>query len=312
MTNPQKRPKDKRLALIAGPTASGKTALALRLAQSRPVTIINADSAQVYGALPILSAQPSAKEMASAPHRLFGYLDGREACSAARWALDAKREIESAWSEDRLPILVGGTGMYLRTLLDGIAPIPEIDPEVRNAVRALPTAEAYRALADTDATSAAALSPNDDSRIKRALEVIRSTGKSIVEWRKLREGGIGDAVELHPLLLLPPRDWLHKRCNLRFEQMLERGAVEEVRALLALDLPADAPVMRAIGVPEIAAMLHGEIDRDEALARGQAATRQYAKRQYTWFRNQSPDSWPRYAEVYSDSEFSKIERLFHF
>ncbi|MBK7163302.1 MAG: tRNA (adenosine(37)-N6)-dimethylallyltransferase MiaA [Sphingomonadales bacterium] len=312
MTNPQKRPRGKRLALIAGPTASGKTALALRLAQSRPVTIINADSAQVYAHLPILSAQPSAEEIASAPHRLFGYLDGRETCSAARWAQDAKREIETAWSEDRLPILVGGTGLYLRTLLDGIAPIPDIDPEVRSAVRALPTAEAYQALVEIDAASATALSPNDDSRIKRALEVMRSTGKSIVEWRKLREGGIGDAVELHPLLLLPPRDWLHERCDLRFEQMLERGAVDEVRALLALNLPADAPVMRAIGVPEIAAMLRGEIDRDEALARGQAATRQYAKRQYTWFRNQPPERWPRYTEVYNDSEFNIIERLFQF
>ena len=250
--------------------------------------------------------------MASAPHRLFGYLDGREACSAARWALDAKREIEMAWSEDHLPLLVGGTGLYLRTLLDGIAPIPEIDPEVRSVVRALPTAEAYQALAELDAVSAASLSPNDDSRIKRALEVMRSTGKSIVEWRKLREGGIGDVVDLHPLILLPPRDWLHERCDRRFEQMLERGAVDEVKALLAHNLPADAPVMRAIGVPEIAAMLRGEMDRDEALARGQAATRQYAKRQYTWFRNQSPDSWPRYIEVYSDSEFSKIESLFHF
>ena len=312
MTNPQKRPRGKRLALIAGPTASGKTALALRLAQSRPVTIINADSAQVYAHLPILSAQPSAEEMASAPHRLFGYLDGREACSAARWALDAKHEIETAWSEDRLPILVGGTGLYLRTLLDGIAPIPDIDPEVRSAVRALPTAEAYRALVEIDAASATALSPNDDSRIKRALEVMRSTGKSIVEWRTLREGGIDDLVDLHPLLLLPPRDWLHERCDLRFEQMLERGAVDEVRALLALNLPADAPVMRAIGVPEIAAMLRGEIDREEALARGQAATRQYAKRQYTWFRNQPPDNWPRYGGVFNDSEYIKIERLFHF
>ena len=254
----------------------------------------------------------SAEEMASAPHRLFGYLDGREACSAARWALDAKHEIETAWSEDRLPILVGGTGLYLRTLLDGIAPIPEIDPDVRSAVRALPTAEAYQALVEIDAASATALSPKDDSRIKRALEVMRSTGKSIVEWRKLREGGIDDLADLHPLLLLPPRDWLHERCDLRFEQMLERGAVDEVRALLALNLPADAPVMRAIGVPEIAAMLRGEIDREEALARGQAATRQYAKRQYTWFRNQPPDNWPRYGGVFNDSEYIKIERLFHF
>ncbi len=312
MTNPENKQGDKRLALIAGPTASGKTALALRLAQSRPVTIINADSAQVYGALPILSAQPSAEEMASAPHRLFGYLDGREACSAARWAQDAKVAIETAWQDGRLPLLVGGTGLYLRTLLDGIAPIPEVDPQVRSAVRALPTSEAYRTLAEIDAASAAALSPNDDSRIKRALEVVRSTGTSIVEWRKLREGGIGDMVDLSPLLLLPPRDWLHIRCDLRFGQMLEHGAIEEVEALMARNLPDDAPVMRAIGVPEIAAMLRGEIGRDEALARGQAATRQYAKRQYTWFRNQPPPSWPRHTEVYNDSNFGQIERLFHF
>ncbi|MBK6706477.1 MAG: tRNA (adenosine(37)-N6)-dimethylallyltransferase MiaA [Sphingomonadales bacterium] len=307
MTNPQKR-----VALIAGPTASGKTALALRLAQTRPATIINADSAQVYAHLPILSAQPSAEEMASAPHRLFGYLDGREACSAARWAQDAKREIAAAWDEGRLPVLVGGTGLYLRTLLDGIAPIPEIDPEVRGAVRALPTPTAFEALAKEDAASAAAIAPNDDSRIKRALEVIRSTGKTVIEWRKLREGGIGSEVELHPLILLPPRDWLHERCDRRFETMMEQGAVEEVRALLALDLPPDAPVLRAIGVPEISAMLLGEIDRAEAIARGQAATRQYAKRQYTWFRNQPPKGWPRWDKAYNDSLFDEIERLFHF
>lgn len=312
MTNPQKRPGNKRLALITGPTASGKTALALRLAQSQPVTIINADSAQVYAHLPILSAQPSAEEMAATPHRLFGYLGGHEACSAARWAQDAKHEIEAAWDAQRLPLLVGGTGLYLRTLLDGIAPIPEIDPAVRSAIRALPTAQAYQSLAESDAASAAMLSPNDDSRIKRALEVIRSTGKSITEWRGLREGGIGGEVQLHPLILLPPRDWLHERCDRRFAQMLEQGAIGEVQALLALGLPTDAPVMRAIGVPEIAAMLCGEITHDAALARGQAATRQYAKRQYTWFRNQPPTGWPRHTKVYSDSEINIIERLFQF
>jgi tRNA dimethylallyltransferase len=307
MTNPQKR-----VALIAGPTASGKTALALRLAQSQPVTIINADSAQVYAHLPILSAQPSAAEMTTTPHRLFGYLDGHEACSAARWAQDAKDEIRAAWDADRLPVLVGGTGLYLRTLLDGIAPIPEIDPDVRQSVRSLPTPSAFEALANEDATSATVLSPNDDSRIKRALEVIRSTGKSISEWRGLREGGIGGDIDLHPLILLPPRDWLHDRCNRRFEVMMEQGAIEEVRALLALDLPPDAPVLRAIGVPEIAAMLRGEIPMEEAVARGQAATRQYAKRQYTWFRNQPPADWPRWIEAYNDSSFDEIERLFHF
>lgn len=300
------------MALIAGPTASGKTALALHLAQKQPVTIINADSSQVYAHLPVLSAQPSATEMATAPHKLFGYLDGRDACSAARWAQDAKTEIEQAWREERLPLLVGGTGLYLRTLLYGIAPIPEIDREMRKVVRSLPTDVAYQALLEEDAASAAALSPNDDSRVKRALEVIRSTGTSIIDWRKRLEGGIADEVDLRPLILLPPRDWLHDRCDQRFEQMMEQGAVDEVRSLLALNLPADAPVMRAIGVPEISAMLNGEIDRAEAVSRGQAATRQYAKRQYTWFRNQPPKDWPRWIEALNDSDLGQIERLLQF
>ena len=300
------------MALIAGPTASGKTALALHLAQKQPVTIINADSAQVYAHLPILSAQPSAEEMATAPHKLFGYLDGREACSAARWAHDARAEIDQAWRDNRLPLLVGGTGLYLRTLLYGIAPIPEIDRETRMVVRALETADAYKALQSEDAGSAAALSPNDDSRIKRALEVIRSTGRSILDWRTLREGGIAEKVELRPLILLPPRQWLHERCDSRFVQMMEQGAVEEVQAVLTLGLPMDAPVMRAIGVPAISAMLRGDIDMDEAISLGQAATRQYAKRQYTWFRNQPPEDWPRWIKAYNDSSFDEIERLFHF
>jgi tRNA dimethylallyltransferase len=302
----------KPVALIAGPTASGKTALALSLAARHDVTIINADSAQVYANLPILSAQPSAAEMASAPHRLFGYLDGKEACSAARWAADAKAAIAQAHRDGRLPVLVGGTGLYMRTLLDGIAPVPDIDPGVRAAVRALPTQSAAAALADEDAALAAKLGPNDDSRIKRGLEVIRSTGRSILDWRTEKIGGILGQIDLHPLILLPPRDWLHNRCDTRFELMMNNGAVEEVKALLALELPLDAPVMRAIGVPDIAAMLAGEISENTAIERGQAATRQYAKRQYTWFRNQSPVDWLRFEEVVCDSNIDKIERLFQF
>jgi tRNA dimethylallyltransferase len=309
ISNPRER---KPVALIAGPTASGKTALALALTKQRSVTVINADSAQVYANLPVLSAQPTAAEMASAPHRLFGYLDGREACSAARWATDAKVAIAEAHEGDRLPVLVGGTGLYLRTLLDGIAPIPEIDADVRAEVRAMATADAQEALALEDALSATQLSDNDDSRIKRALEVIRSTGRSISDWRLAKKGGIGDSVRLHPLILLPPRAWLHARCDARFGAMMAGGAVEEVQALLALDLPADAPVLRAIGVPEIGAMLRGEIDGSEAIARGQAATRQYAKRQYTWFRNQPPPDWSRWSEAVYDSDIDKIERLFQF
>jgi tRNA dimethylallyltransferase len=307
--NPVER---KPVALIAGPTASGKTALALWLAQRRDMTIINADSAQVYAHLPVLSAQPSLTEMASVPHRLFGYLDGREACSAARWAADAKDAIEEVHVAGRLPVLVGGTGLYLRTLLEGIAPIPEIDADVRTTVRALETADAYAALLREDATMASALNPQDDSRIKRALEVIRSTGRSIAEWREAREGGMADKVSLHPLILLPPRDWLHARCNARFEAMMAAGAIDEVRELLAMGLPTDAPVLRAIGVPEIAAILAGEIGQAEAVLRGQAATRQYAKRQYTWFRNQPPGNWSRWSEELNDFHFPQIERLFHF
>ena len=276
------------------------------------MTIINADSAQVYANLPILSAQPSAAELASAPHRLFGYLDGREACSAARWAKDATHELEQAWEQNRIPVLVGGTGLYLRTLLDGISPIPEIDPEIRGAVRALETAEARRALEIEDPESAAALSPGDDNRTKRALEVIRATGKSIIAWREIHEGGIGDTIDLRPLLLLPPREWLYDRCNRRFELMVETGAMDEVAALRANSLPGDAPVLRAIGVPELSALQDSTLTRAEAIELGQIATRQYAKRQYTWFRNQSPPSWPRYEAAYNDSEFSNIERLLQF
>jgi tRNA dimethylallyltransferase len=309
MTNPVEA---KPVALIAGPTASGKTALALWLAQQREVTIINADSAQVYEQLPILSAQPSPEEMASAPHKLFGYIDGREICSAAGWANDAKREIAQAHAAGRLPVLVGGTGLYLRTILEGIAPIPGIDSDIRAAVRALPTADAFAYLEAEDSSIAASLNAQDDSRIKRALEVIRSTGRSIAEWRKAKVGGIAGDIVLHPLILLPPRDWLYQRCNFRFEQMMELGAVEEVKALLALKLPKDAPILRAIGVPEITAMLNGEIAEEEAILRGKVATRQYAKRQFTWFRNQSPVHWLRWEQELNDSAHRKIERLFHF
>jgi tRNA dimethylallyltransferase len=310
MTNPDKKLP---VALIAGPTASGKTALALYLARHQEVAIINADSAQVYTDLPVLSAQPTPTEMASAPHFLFGTRDGGQACSAADWATDAKGAIARAHEAGQLPVLVGGTGLYLRTLLKGIAPIPEIDADMRANIRASKVADAYAALQAADPAAAATLGPNDDSRIKRALEVIRSTGTSILEWRKRMEGGIADAVSVRPLLLLPPRDWLHSRCDQRFAAMLEGGAVEEVAALMARlergDLPADAPVLRAIGVPEIAAMLAGEISETQALARGQAATRQYAKRQYTWFRNQSPSEWPRWERDINDKNIDEIARL---
>lgn len=290
------------VALIAGPTASGKSDVAVRLAlalesRGQGAVVINADSAQVYADLRVLSARPSAAEMHGIDHRLFGAWDGADACSAADWAARASAEIAETHAGGRVPILVGGTGLYLRTLLDGIAPVPPIDPEVRAEVRALPLPEAYAALQQADPERAAALAPNDAARIARALEVVRSTGRPLAAWQTERHGGIADTIALHPLVLLPDRAWLYERCDRRFALMLEQGAIGEVEALLARGLDPALPVMRAIGVPELAAFLRGEIPLDEAGARAAQATRNYAKRQFTWFRRQPPPDWPRVSEI---------------
>ncbi|APE28632.1 tRNA dimethylallyltransferase [Aurantiacibacter gangjinensis] len=282
--------------------------LALHLRSGgRDAVVVNADSAQVYADLHVLSARPSEEEMRGVPHRLFGTWDGAEACSAADWATAAKAEIAAAHGSEAVPILVGGTGLYIRTLLDGIAPIPEIDADIRAAVRALPVAEAYGALQVEDPASAARLAPADSQRISRALEVVRSTGAPLDVWHTRMTGGIAEQVDIAPLVLLPDRDWLHARCDLRFERMLESGAVAEVEALLSRNLDPDLPVMRAIGVPQIAAMLRGEMSREDAIAAGQLATRQYAKRQYTWLRNQLPTHWARRDPV--DVDIDSVVRI---
>jgi tRNA dimethylallyltransferase len=279
------------LALIAGPTASGKSALALDLAERRGGTIINADSMQVYRDLCILTARPSAQEEARAPHRLFGHLDGADPCSAARWAADARAAIAEAHCRGALPILVGGTGLYLRTLLDGIAPVPPIDPAIRAEVRALPVAAAHVRLARVDPAAAARLAATDTTRVARALEVALATGRSLADWQRTRTGGIAADVHLAAVVLLPDRAALHARIDARLEAMLEQGALAEVAALVARDLTPDAPVRRAIGVAPLAAHLAGTLSRADALAAAQAETRQYAKRQYTWFRNQRSKAW---------------------
>lgn len=259
--------------------------------------IVNADSAQIYRDLPILSAAPTADERAIADHWLYGMQDGALPCSAADWAAMARAEIEEIRSAGQTPILAGGTGLYLRTLLDGIAPVPAIDPEVRRRVREAPVEENREKLATFDPAAAARLDPTDAARIARALEVMLSTGRTLAEWQQQREGGIASAHTLRPLILFPPRDWLYARCNARFERMMEQGAIEEVRALLARRLNPNLPVMRAIGVREIAGFISGELTRDEALAAGQQATRRYAKRQYTWFAHQPPPKWPRFGDA---------------
>lgn len=284
--------------LIAGPTASGKSDCGLQVAKAlgkRQETgvIINADSMQVYADIPVLSAAPTKIEMKHCEHRLYGAWDGAEACSAAQWAARAKAEIEALHEEGKTPILVGGTGMYLKVLLEGIAPIPKIDPLVREQVRMMETADAYTALQLEDPLRADVLEPGDSQRIARALEVKRSTGVALADWQQAKSGGIAEDITLNPIMLMPERQWVYDRCDTRFAQMLENGAIEEVEALLARDLSPDLPVMRAIGVPEIAQLVRGEITREEAIEAGGQSTRQYAKRQFTWLRNQCPPEWPR-------------------
>jgi tRNA dimethylallyltransferase len=284
------------VVLIAGPTASGKSALALALAQQTNGVIVNADSAQIYLDLPVLSAAPTGADRARAEHRLYGVRDGAVPCSAAEWARMARAEIADVHAEGRLPILVGGTGLYLRTLFEGIAPVPAIDPGIRQRVREAPVDTNLARLRDLDREAADRLNPGDTARIARALEVVMATGMRLCEWQDRREGGIGSEVELRPLIVLPPRDWLYARCDERFAGMIEQGAVAEVEALLTRALNPNLPVMRAIGVREIAAYLKGERTLDEATDAGRQATRRYAKRQYTWFAHQPPPEWPRYRE----------------
>ncbi|WP_085810203.1 tRNA (adenosine(37)-N6)-dimethylallyltransferase MiaA [Sphingomonas sp. TZW2008] len=283
-----------KLALIAGPTASGKSALALALAERTGGVVINADASQVYRDLRVITARPTLDDEARAEHRLYGHVDAAAEWSVAAWAVEARQTIAAVTAERRLPILVGGTGLYLRTLLDGIAPVPAIDPAIREAVRALPVGEAHAALRIADPAAAARLAPADTTRVARALEVVRSTGRPLADWQAERVGGIAGNVHLLPLIVLPDRAELFARIDRRLAMMFDEGAIEEVAALVARpDVPAEAPARRAIGVAQIAAMLAGTIDRATAIADAQAATRQYAKRQYTWFRHQPPSWWPR-------------------
>ena len=259
--------------------------------------VVNADSAQLYRDLPIVSAAPTSADLGRAEHRLYGLRDGASPCSAAEWAELAKQEIARAHGLGKRPILAGGTGLYLRTLIDGIAPVPPIDPAVRRRVRESSVAQNRAELERLDADAARRLQPGDTTRIARALEVVLSTGRPLAAWQSGREGGIGGDIALSPLILLPPRDRLYARCDARFAAMVEQGAVEEVERLLARNLDPALPVMRAIGVREIAAFLAGETTFEAMIDAGRQATRRYGKRQYTWFAHQSPADWPRFTQA---------------
>ena len=299
-----------KVALIAGPTASGKSALACGVAERHGGVVINADSAQVYAELRVLTARPTLADERRVPHRLFGHVAGRELYSAARWAAEARAEIERCHAAGALPVLVGGTGLYLRTLLDGIAPVPEIDPEVRAAVRAMPVAQAHAALANADPAAAARLAPADTTRVARALEVVRSTGRTLADWQGERHGGIGGTIDLIATILLPDRAWLFARCDARVEAMIGDGAIGEVAALRDRpDIPPDAPVRRAIGVAELDAVAAGRSSLPDAVAAMRLATRQYAKRQYTWFKNQPPADWQRLTDTDEQHRRTTLDTL---
>jgi tRNA dimethylallyltransferase len=283
------------LVVIAGPTASGKSAHALAVAEASGGVLINADASQVYADLAVLSAGPTDAERARVPHLLFGTIDGALACTAAHWAGLARDAIAGAHRQGRLPILVGGTGLYLRTLLDGIAPVPGIDRVVRAGVRALDTGAVRAALEVEDPLMSARLHPNDAQRNSRALEVVRATGRSLGDWQAAPPvGGIADQVMLEAVVIERPRAQLVERIDARVDAMWAAGALAEVERLAARGLSPALPVMRAIGVPPLMAHLAGELTADEAIARWKLDTRQYAKRQATWLRNQLCD-WPRFA-----------------
>ena len=284
MTNASSR---KEVVLIAGPTASGKSALALEMARAENGVIINADSMQVYHELRVLTARPSLADEGMAPHRLYGHVSALEAYSVARWQREAMAEITDALADGKLPIICGGTGLYFMSLLNGLAEVPEPAPEIRNYWRGF-DGDLHAELAQRDPAAAARLHLSDRQRLIRALEVFDHTGISLHEWQRRAEATAplkGFAVR--KLFKSAPRETLYERADRRFNQMVEQGAMDEVRALPPLE-PA-APLMKAIGVPELLRHLKGEITLDEARVAAQTATRQYIKRQLTWARGQMAD-----------------------
>jgi len=281
------------VAVIAGPTAGGKSGLAMALAERRGGTIINADASQLYADLRVLSARPTPADEARVPHRLYGVRDGADPASAADWAAMARTAIAEVLAEDRLPIVVGGTGLYLEALIEGIAPVPDIDAAVREEVRALATEAAAAALAREDPKMAARLRVSDRQRLLRALEVMRSSGRSLADWQAVRTGGIGASHEVRGLVVAPERAVRWAAAEARLTAMIEAGALEEVRALAARRLDAALPVMKALGVSSLRAVLAGEKPMAAALDEILAATRQYQKRQMTWI-NGRLQHWPRF------------------
>ncbi|MCP5082796.1 MAG: tRNA (adenosine(37)-N6)-dimethylallyltransferase MiaA [Alphaproteobacteria bacterium] len=282
----------KRALLIAGPTASGKSAVAADLAARCGGVIINADAMQVYGQLRILSARPSAEEEARMPHRLYGHVHASERYSVGRWLEDVAPVLEAVWEAGQLPVVVGGTGLYFKALVEGLAPVPDIPHEVRARV-----ADWYKAEGEEGLKRR--LSPSDSDlvdqhRLIRALEVCEATGRSLQDWQQDRSAPLVAGAGVTRAFLMPDRQTAYARCEERFDMMLAAGAVAEVEALRALNLDRELPAMKAIGVSEISGYLAGEMGLEEAAVLAKTQTRRYVKRQMTWYRSQMP-GWPALA-----------------
>lgn len=312
MEAPDRRP----VIVIAGPTASGKSRAALDVAESFDGVLINADSMQVYRELRVLTARPGLDEWSRVPHLLYGVLPASEVCSVGRWLDMAVGAVAEARAMGRLPVVVGGTGLYLRALMEGLAPVPEIPEAARVEARRLLDdlgGEAFRLrLAEIDPQAAARLPASDSQRLVRAYEVAVGTGRTLADWQRGEAAVPPVAGRLASLVLVPPREALYAAVDARFHRMVEEGALDEVRALLALGLAPELPAMKAVGVRELAAFLDGATSLDAALEAAKRATRQYAKRQYTWLRHQLTGSMvitAQYSERHREEIFAFIRQF---
>jgi tRNA dimethylallyltransferase len=288
---------ERRPILIAGPTASGKSALALRLARERGGVVINADSMQVYSDLRILTARPMPEEEEQAPHRLYGHVAANDAYSVARWLADVGEVLETTAREGRTPIIVGGTGLYFKALTEGLSPIPEIAGEIRRRWRqqaeAAGEGELHRLLQARDPAMAKRLAPGDTQRLTRALEVLDATGRSLAEWQEMPGRPLLRVEAADCIVVRMPREELRDRCDRRFDAMIAAGALDEVAALVSKRLAADLPAMRALGVTPLAAHIAGETSLEAAVARAKSETHQYVKRQETWLKR-NMNTWKTY------------------
>ena len=284
----------KPVLIIAGPTAGGKSARAVEIARQKNGVIINADSMQIYNALPLLTAQPTPGDRTQAPHALYAALPPHEPCSAQRWRDMAAAEIDKAHAAEQLPIITGGTGFYIRALTEGFSPVPEVPLSVREEGNALQqklgNPAFHAALAERDPIMAARLHPNDTQRLIRAWEVLAFTGTSLAEWQEQPAIGAPAGYAFEYELILPTREELRARCDRRFDMMMDAGALEEARAFVdqieSGAVPADAAVTHALGFRPLQRYLQGAIPLNEAVTLAKIETKQYAKRQVTWFRNQ--------------------------